>query len=387
MRKSGFLLLVLTFIVGCGLEEMAVPTLTPTTADTPTSTSAPTATNTPTPTITPSPTSTSTPSPTPLPLVSVIAEEVKLRNGPGVDYPVIGIAVNGDELSLQGRDEESLWLYVETSDGITAWVPVGEVDYPEDLNTILEVVTWSKEPPPIINGWSGDPVDTVCLELAMEHIGMYQVQKPEFAVLGPGDSDYDYVYNETLAYLTELGLTPVDPGEDCAATMAVDLTINMYGQSYVGMSSGQTFYCYDGASVSGTVQLTSPAGDMLSASSSQSRPGEFPDIRDNCYGYSRFLGESYYVILQGMRRFWGNEVLLFGLDSNQIDIQKYAVRDIGYLGAQGMPFVPELIGCLSDSMCSSAVEQSLISALVSITGQNFGDDAALWQDWWDAQEP
>lgn len=73
---------------------------------------------TPSPTITPTPTATLTPLPTLTPTPDQLAGRVagysscNLRYGPGMNYPIGGIAHEGDALRLMGRDAGARWYYL-----------------------------------------------------------------------------------------------------------------------------------------------------------------------------------------------------------------------------------------------------------------------------------
>jgi hypothetical protein len=57
---------------------------------------------------------------------------------------------------------------------------------------------------------------------------------------------------------------------------------------------------------------------------------------------------------------------------------------LGQFGPQAAQAVPALIQTLQDD--SEAVRTTAAGALTAITGQDFGIDASLWQQWWDEQQ-
>ena len=59
-------------------------------------------------------------------------------------------------------------------------------------------------------------------------------------------------------------------------------------------------------------------------------------------------------------------------------------QQLGSLGPQAMPAVEPLIQAMTSANEQTAA--SLAQALASITGQNFGIDAAAWQRWWAEQQ-
>jgi hypothetical protein len=86
-----------------------LPTLTPTPLPTPTST--PIA-DTPTP----------LPTPTPVPYVEVLNQNVNVRQGPSLAYPIVGQATAGDLYDIIGRNEASTWWKVCCYDGQEVWI-------------------------------------------------------------------------------------------------------------------------------------------------------------------------------------------------------------------------------------------------------------------------
>lgn len=99
----------------------------------PTGSPMPSATASPTPTLTPTPTATATPRPsltappsptaTPNPTGRVIIDQVNIRQGPGLEYPVADIAANGTTYTIVARNEQGSWLQVCcTRAGALGWV-------------------------------------------------------------------------------------------------------------------------------------------------------------------------------------------------------------------------------------------------------------------------
>lgn len=109
-----------------GLTDEARSTATPK----PAHTSAPAATHAPTHTRT----STATPTPSAFGFVTVTAESVNLRAGPGTDFEVVGSAKQGDELPVFARNEDGSWLQVDEF-GET-WIAASIVELEEDISAI-----------------------------------------------------------------------------------------------------------------------------------------------------------------------------------------------------------------------------------------------------------
>lgn len=101
------------------LTPSSTPTLTRTPTPTPTNTYTRTPTNTPTPTQTDTPSNTPTPTPTqPRGANARIDSEqdINLREGPGLDYNIIGSVDSETPLAVIGRDADAVWLQIVTID-------------------------------------------------------------------------------------------------------------------------------------------------------------------------------------------------------------------------------------------------------------------------------
>lgn len=104
-------------------ELLPVPTIMPTRTPTNTATATPspaptdtaTATNTPTITLTPTVAATATATATATVervRAVIVVERANIRSGPGPDYPVVGVADQGQELIITGRTNASDWWQV-----------------------------------------------------------------------------------------------------------------------------------------------------------------------------------------------------------------------------------------------------------------------------------
>lgn len=106
----------------------------------------------PTPTPTPSPTLTATNSPTLSPTLSPTADQniedgqlvrtrrgVNVRKGPGTGFPRVATAVEGQELSVIGKNSDATWWQIDFA-GQEGWVSSSLVTAPSDPSEIPEVV-------------------------------------------------------------------------------------------------------------------------------------------------------------------------------------------------------------------------------------------------------
>lgn len=110
------------------IVEMPTVTNTPLPPDTPTPLSIDTPVSQPPDTPTPLPAPTDTPVPEQINPVeevkAVVASgenDVNLRGGPSLDFPVVGILPAGQTLEIIGRTDDSSWWQVSTPNGV-AWI-------------------------------------------------------------------------------------------------------------------------------------------------------------------------------------------------------------------------------------------------------------------------
>lgn len=87
--------------------------------------------------------------PTPVPQVEVVATWLNIRQGPGLDYPVIGTAGGGDRFEILGMDESGHWLQVITGHNETGWIS-GQESYTRRLGA-------DGEPMPVVKAAAPAP--------------------------------------------------------------------------------------------------------------------------------------------------------------------------------------------------------------------------------------
>ena len=113
------------------VPTQAPPTPTPTRTAQPTTTTAPTlAVATALPAVTPTelaPTPTlrapvEAPAGEEGPFILIKADQLNLRTGPSADFPVRGLALQGDTFAVVGRNPDSSWLLVCCFDGAQVWL-------------------------------------------------------------------------------------------------------------------------------------------------------------------------------------------------------------------------------------------------------------------------
>lgn len=87
---------------------------------------------------------TTTPAP---PQAQVIVSALNIRQGPGPDYPVIGVARSGDLLDVTGINNGGDWLQVVTKDGGYGWIS-GQMPHARLLGAAPQEVSVAPPPPP-----------------------------------------------------------------------------------------------------------------------------------------------------------------------------------------------------------------------------------------------
>ncbi len=359
-----------SLLIGCGpsSQPAAQSTTMPTVA---TVAIAPSATLS-SPTVTALPTRTFTPAATPFPRATV-AKETLLRNGPSVEFSVAAKLATGASVELHSRNQDNTWVQVKSSQGDDGWIPIDALRAAKEPISGLPEATFIPDPPlPLLN-WTGDPVQTVCLSIK-------RTFADEFAK-DHADSKPMAIDDEITEYLQGLGMTVVAPGARCDATLAVEQTILPTGDTYRAQITNAYDYCYSGVKVDSLATLTAPNA-KLEYATYQSRTNE-PQIT-GCPSISRDLGESYFSVGLALREFWGDNALGVMLESNQMDVTKYALNELAQLGPKGRRFVPAIIDFLRQPGPETA-RIPAASALQEITLMNYGTNADDWELWWATQ--
>jgi hypothetical protein len=182
--------------------------------------------------------------------------------------------------------------------------------------------------------------------------------------------DLSAIIGEALeSFLTgpDLDLQVVQVGDDpCDAVLTVILTATPLGANYVptwytpspddllGLATAQQ-RCYNGAAVEGQMSLALPgrASAQVPISGKKSPPPDIGACLDK--GQAPFGKVWPRAVLNGLAHFWGSEV---------------------YVQAVAHP------GSLSRAD-TGLVREAASFALKERSGQDFGTDADLWQQWWE----
>ncbi|MEZ4502802.1 MAG: SH3 domain-containing protein [Dehalococcoidia bacterium] len=102
--------------LACGGDDEATPTPTPTDTSSPTATVEASATPTATPQLAP-----------PVAAASITTNDLNVRSGPDLRWPVVGMLQTGDEVQIAGRDVDGEWLAIPEAGWVfydTEWMDV-----------------------------------------------------------------------------------------------------------------------------------------------------------------------------------------------------------------------------------------------------------------------
>jgi hypothetical protein len=143
-------------------------TATPTPLPTPTATSAPRAspTTAPTSTLTPTsePTTTPTSTPTPaLPKAIISAKDLNVRSGPGLIYPVIGLAASAQEFEILGRNGGWWLIRYPGQTANQGWISDDYATAQNVANVPIVVAPPPPVPTPTLTSVPTPTVSRVCL--------------------------------------------------------------------------------------------------------------------------------------------------------------------------------------------------------------------------------
>jgi hypothetical protein len=260
------------------------------------------------------------------------------------------------------------------------------------------------EPQPTSDQDTGEEaplIETLCLQIDQSY--------PEI------EEDFSLPIQEAAEeILSEMGLTVMETGGACDATLDIDFV----GEAY-WVTFENTGRCYNGAEVTGraTLALSGEESEWHSIRGvnpipllsfyCQQTPAHAPWDR-------AWAG----ALLDGLVAFWGpipvlerairhHEVfvrqeaakalitvggegvplLVQALDDESYEVRKEAADSLGEVGPEAVEAVPALIMHLRDTEGEPLhVQWACGDALRDITGEHYGDDPDAYQAWWDAQQ-
>jgi hypothetical protein len=280
-------------------------------------------------------------------------------------------------------------------------------------------------------GWEDVTVRTLCVEVDQTYDEIEGKEPQPIA-------------EATQEILGMLGVQVVAEGEPCDAALTITLVFEAVGGEY---SSGMKQYCYTGSRVRGELQLA--AADRLPVAASLSGNYPRPEKIINCptepadAPFHQCWREA---LVKGFAEIWGPQVFIQALEHEETAVRlaiipelyqlrpkevavsilmkaledadrrvrsqavgilgrigseaviavpalsqalgdqerlvrSSAARALGEIGPEALDAVPALIEALSEYQ----IRETVVEALLAITGQDLGEDADAWWQWWDAQ--
>jgi hypothetical protein len=245
-------------------------------------------------------------------------------------------------------------------------------------------------------------VETVCLEVQQSYPEIENKQPEPMAEM------VQRILRRTGLQVEDSQVTAEELVCDATLTIAVTGRALMAGY----LSSGTSYSCYQGAEVSG--QITLATADQLELTLPFSGTQEPASQVLWCMErpeHAPFGAAWPKALLKGLAAFWGLPILnsamqdaemlvriaapkaieemgleagdaipllVHALDDVDSAVRRVAIEQLGAIGPEARDAVPHLIDALQDVL----VRLDAAEALSAITGEDFGEDADLWRQWW-----
>jgi hypothetical protein len=229
---------------------------------------------------------------------------------------------------------------------------------------------------------SVESIETLCLEVQQSY--------PEI------DDEFSLPIGETAqGILTRMGVRVATEGTRCEASLTIDLTGTPLDRDYrTGFeSSSPIVYCYSGARVQGEMVLAVSGAESLTQPFRTTKLPPF-SLKTTCHrkrSQAPFGGVWSQAVLKGLAEWWGQQVYVEALVDEPAIVRISGADALGAMGPDGVEAVPALIHALgegADDLPENSrhrVRLAARNALRAITGEEFGMDAAAWQEWWEEQ--
>lgn len=218
------------------------------------------------------------------------------------------------------------------------------------------------------------------------------------------------------------GIQVADEGADCDAQLKVNITAGAVSAEY-----GENNWCYTGSYARGEMILTTADGRQVLApfnerisppwivTSCPRKAGEAPVAWATSKGVMDALSTLWSLDFLTAQIQEGNMNNLYANSAAEVCISKsfiakekalkcllqaasevnfrqdWAINSLGQLGEKALPAMPELIVLLEKGQSGakniySNLQDSLITALKDISGEDFGADTAKWKEWWNSKD-
>jgi len=278
-------------------------------------------------------------------------------------------------------------------------------------------------PPPVM-GWGDVTVNTLCLEVEQTY--------PEIDHKSPEPID-----THITELLTLMGFRVIGLGEGlCDARLSIVLTGEALGANYLG--AGYSGYCFTGAYYDGQITLASEGRTSLVVplfAVEEPAKSVFGCDKSKDPQNAPFADVWTKAVIDGLISVWGPQVLVNGLGvrgdfhfANEY-LRPHLNRLLSKMGEDAIPLLVEGLNhsdpvirrdaarkLAQDSgpegrEALASVEPEVVDAVVQplienleaflergfpgddisdtlevITGQDFGEDASLWWDWWEERQ-
>jgi hypothetical protein len=212
--------------------------------------------------------------------------------------------------------------------------------------------------------WEGVVVHTICLEVKQYY--------PNLEGKGP-----EPIFETIQDILDGGGILVVGGGNPCEANLTFVLRMDARGAKYLGEQ-----YCYSGAKAEGEMTLSALDRAPFMIIISGNCPTPFHTVGCPEPTDAPFEGAWLRAVYSGLVQLWGPRVLVQPLRQDyRYEARQAAAEALGEMGPAAVEAVPALIGALGDS--NDEVRQAAAEALQTVTGQNFGEDAKAWEQWWE----
>jgi hypothetical protein len=260
-----------------------------------------------------------------------------------------------------------------------------------------------------IQGVSPSVVETLCLQIDISYPQL--TEPPSLAI------------EDTAIILLETsGISVPEAGEDCEATLSLNLTGQAESDQYTSSQWTGTRECWTGVSLTGEASLATETETLATFPVTAIKEPATATMTCHTIEEAPWYFAWPHALLETLYTLWGPDILLpvvqvkesylrtaddtwsieaatallaqaepteqivqaliLLLDSDQFLDRMHAAEALGAIGAEP-GVVPALIEALDDSMQS--VRDQVLQALITATGQNFGMDQSQWQAWWDNQ--
>lgn len=312
----------------------------------------------------------------PATLTSTTVPKIQLHSGynklytyPEAGFPMKAEIYRNEPFEIVGRLADAKWVQISTSNDLSAWIPVEELDILGEVDLMVYplVDPYPAETPAILD-WKGSPIKRLCIHEVTTFIGTYAIDHPE-AVPEPVFSE------QVLGILHAAGIQTMPVGESCDGTLNITTSVDPRGKLFSEATTNLKRYCYSGVNINSDWVLEQ--GEKNLKFNIKKTRGTL-DRPLYCIPLSAYHSELTHMVHTGLNTLWGMAAVIPMLEIDDPIMNENAIQMAGASGRRGLPAVPALISYLGDA----DHDEKALSALKTITGKNFRYDATAWKNWW-----